>query len=249
MKRALPCVLVLVAGASARADFVTGFEPPTYSASAAGNPMAGQDGWYVPAVAGSIDHSAMTYAGNAYGIVNNPTGGLQFDSGRSLGGTSIARTQHNAPFSFSGTWTASWDCLGMFNGTLPAADNLGSFSLQPSTTADYWQQIMQWGANNTTATVYNINYGSFPAGGGIGGVGIVFNSPGPAWQNIPVNHWIHQSTTWDFVNNKILSVSIQDITAGGPLTTVDVSALNWYLAGGANNAAGGTVPTDVRLFA
>jgi hypothetical protein len=61
-----------------------------------------------------------------------------------------------------------------------------------------------------------------------------------------VNHWIHQSTTWSFASNRILSVSIRDLTAGGPTTTLDLSGQEWYLSGGANNAL--PLPAGMTMY-
>jgi hypothetical protein len=231
-----------------RAQVSVDFEAPAYSASAAGTLLTGQQGWYLPAVAGSVDFYAYTYAGNSLLVPPNPNGGTQFIA-RAAGDTNnLGRAQQTVDFSAGGQWTISWDTLGMFNGTLPTADNLGSFSLQPSTTANYFQQIMQWGANTATATLYNINYGTWTSAGGTS-ANITFSSPGAAWTNIPVSHWIHQSTTFDFAANQILSVSIQDLTAGTPATTQDVTAMGWYLSGGLNNVLAQPLPTDIRVFA
>jgi uncharacterized protein (TIGR03382 family) len=104
---------------------------------------------------------------------------------------------------------------------------------------------MQWGINTINPVQYNINYGVFTAAGG---TAPAFLSPGVEWMSVPADHWIRQSTTWDFASNRILSVSIQDLTAGGPLTTVDVSGMGWYLAGGLNNVLGKPAPTDIRAF-
>jgi MYXO-CTERM domain-containing protein len=252
MKLMLVGVVVSLAG-TASADFSTGFEAPAYSGSAAGTALTsgfgggGQNGWYNP-VAGSADFNVYSYAGNTIGFPANPGGGGQFIGVTGSAATPIGRAQHSVDFSAGGTWTAQWDCIGGYRGTSgTATDNLGSFSLQPSTTANYFQQIMQWGTNNTNPVQYSINYGSWGAAGGTS-ANIVFQSPGAAWANIPVNHWIHQSTTWSFATNQILSVSIQDITAGGPLTTVDVSGNGWFLTGGQNNGLGLPAPTDIRCF-
>jgi len=251
MKTGVALALVLSAAAAAQAQYSTGFEPPVYTGSPAGTPLtngfggpAGQDNWYNP-VSGSHDLQVETYAGNSLGFVNNPNGGTQFIGSVGTAAAPIGRAQHTVNFGAGGTWRASWDVNGAFIGTAPAVENLGSFSLQPSTTADYFQQIMQWGANAATPTQYNINYGTFTAAGG--GV-IAFNSPGAAWTNIPVNHWIHQDTTWSFASNQLLSVTIQDITAGTPSVTTDVSGNGWYLAGGANNVLALALPTDIRAF-
>ncbi len=251
--RVLAFVLAgLGAAAAARADFITGFEGPVYTGSAAGTLLTngfgggGQDGWYNP-VAGSVDFKVHTYAGNAIGFSNNPNGGDQFVG---VAGTAapnnIGRAQHAHDFSSTNIWTADWDVNGLFVGPagVTPVNNLGSFSLQPSSTANYWQQLMRYMVP-ASPTSYEIVYGVFSAAGG---AAPAFQSPGAAWQNIPTDHWIHQSTKWDFGTNQILSVSIQDITAGGPVTTVDVSGLGWYLAGGQNNVLAKPLPTDIRLF-
>jgi hypothetical protein len=244
--------LLCVCGAAQGQAYSTDFEPPTYTGSAAGTLLtngfggpAGQDGWYNP-VAASIDFNVHTYTGNTLAFPANPTGGTQFVgvTGQ-VAPSNIGRAQHAVNFSAGGTWTVEWDVIGGIRGATTAVDNLGSFSLQPSATANYFQQIMQWGTNTTAPTQYNINYGVFPAAGG---AAPAFVSPGAAWTNIPVDHWIRQSTTWSFTSSRILSVSIRDITAGGPTTTVDVSGLDWFLAGGLNNVLAKPLPTDIRLF-
>jgi hypothetical protein len=214
------------------------FEPP-YNAAPAGTLLTGQDGWYLP-IAGSSDFSAYTYANNSFGIAANPTGGTQMIAGRWPGDVAYARAQHTFDFSAGGEWTASWDVLGMFNGTLPAVENLGSFSLQPSTTNRYWQQLMNWGTHAATADLFDINYGVFDSVG----VTIAFLSPGPAWQGLSVNHWYHQTTTWSFTTNLVTEVSITDLTTG---VTTTAHPTGWYLAGGPNSAL--PIATDIRVFA
>jgi len=252
MKFCFALLAVMGIAGAAQAQFATGFEPTTYTPGPLTNGFGGPPGqgnWYNP-VSGSIDFSVHPSVGNALGFPANPNGGAQF-----IGVTgqaapnNIGRAQHNMNFSGGGVWTVDWDVIGGFRGAQggAAVDNLGSFSLQPSGSADYFQQIMQWGANTATPTQYNINYGVWGAGGG-DSTTIAFSSPGAAWTNIPSDHWIHQSTTWDFGANKLLSLSIQDITAGGALTTVDVSGNGWYLTGGQNNALGLSLPTDIRCF-
>lgn len=238
--------IVLATCATARAQYTTDFEGPAVTGSPGGTLMTGQDGWINP-VAGSADFNAYTYAGNALGIVANASGSAQMVAGRFPGLAAFARCQHATNFSAGGIWTATWDCLGLYTGILPTVDNLGSFSLQPSATARYWQQVMQWGtANLPTATMYNINYGVWDTAP-YNQAAPTFLSPGPAWTNIPANHWIRQSTTWDFTANRILSVSITDLTANTPTVTVDVSALPYHLRFGPNGA--GPLPTDIRIFA
>jgi hypothetical protein len=231
---------------AAQAQFATGFENPPYLAAPAGILLTGQDGWYNP-VAGSADYNAYTYFGNALGIAPNPLGSAQMVAGRFAGLAAFARAQHPNNFAAGGVWTISFDVLGMYNGTLPTVDNLGSFSLQPSGTARYWQQALQWGtANLPTATQYDINYGIWDIAP-YNQVTPTFISPGAAWRNIPVNNWIRQWTTWDFTTNRILTIAIQNLTAGGPIVVVDVSALPYHLRFGPGGV--GPLPTDFRFFA
>jgi hypothetical protein len=229
----------VAAGSICQAQLSINFEPPTYNASAAGTLLTGQDAWYNP-IAGSSDFSAYTYASNAFGIVANPTGGTQMIAGVCPGGTAFARAQHPFDFSAGGEWTVSWDVVGMFNGTLPAMENLGSFSLQPSTTNRYWQQLMNWGTHAADASAFDINYGVFDTTG----LTIAFQSPGPAWQGLAVNHWYHQTTTWSFDSNLITEVTLTDLTTG--VTSV-ANPVGWYLAGGPSSVL--PIATDIRVFA
>lgn len=245
-------------GPQVQAGFATGFEPPIYSASAGGTVISGQDRWYLPAVAGSQEANVHTYTDNVLGISVNPLGALQFEGG--LGNaTGPVRAQHLVDFSAGGTWRAEWDCTGKWNNAAgPAVNNIGSWSMQPSATARYFQQLMSWGGagnnyqgpNSPPADhladfqQFHIHWGYFTAASP---TVIAFAVPGPAWLNLPVNHWFHVGVTWDFNAAQILSVSIRDITSDGPTTTSDVSSLGWYLQGGPGSTL--PLPTDVRLFA
>jgi len=257
VRPAAALALVAASGAAHGQAYSSNFEAPLYSGSAAGVLTTGQDGWYLPPVASSVDHNVFTYAGNSLGIVTNPEGGAQFDAGRGVSAASNARAQHPVTFT-EGVWQASWDCTGKFAGTLPASDNLGSFSLQTSA-SKYFQQLMTWGSGvytpspnvpgpiaNYTATAdhYHIYIGYFTAASP---ASILFSAPATAWTDIPVDHWMHISVRWDFTSAQILSASIRDITAGTPELVTDVSSFGWYLQGGPNSTM--PLPTDIRLFA
>src|SRR5689334_17783511 len=73
----------------------TGFENPPYSGSGAGVILTGQDGWILPA--GSADQNVYTYAGNALGLPQNPTGGLQFIGQAVATANVFRRGQHLQP--------------------------------------------------------------------------------------------------------------------------------------------------------
>jgi hypothetical protein len=127
----------------------------------------------------------------------------------------------------------------MYVGTLPAADNLGSFSLQPSATARFWQTLYRWDANTSTATNFDAEYNVFSA------AGVATNnlSAGAAWDALVANHWYRQSTTFSFATNRITEVTITDLTTN---ITTTANPTDWYLAGGANSTL--PMPTDFRLF-
>jgi hypothetical protein len=227
------------------AQFSDNFESETGSSGGTlittGFGGGGQNGWYNP-LSGSVDGSVYTYAGNTLGMSANPNGSNQFlgEDVTTLNGT--VRAQHAVTFS-GGVWTLSYDFNGNFNGTPPSAENLGSVSLQPSATANYFQTIYQWGNNVSTASAFNANIGHFASTGGT----IVFDSPGAAWTNLTLNHWYHQTVSWDFASGLITDTTLRDITAGG--STNDFQPTGWYLSGGANNSLGLAAPTDVRFFA
>jgi hypothetical protein len=251
---------LIAACGAAQAQYT--FETPTYTGSAAGTIVTGQDGWYLPPVAGSQDGNVFSYTGNALGFPPNPNGSGQFEGGQG-NATGPARAQHTLDFSAGGVWQASWDCTGRWNGAaLPAVNNIGSWSMQPSAAppfaARYFQQLMSWGGagNNyqpaatpptdhlAAADFFHIHWGYFTAASP---ATIAFSVPGPEWLDLPVGHWYHITCKWDFTAAQILEVSIKDLTANGPTTTSDVTSLGWYLQGGPNST--NPLPTDIRIFA
>ncbi len=248
MFKAVTIVAGLALTGAAQAQYATNFEPPTYAGSAAGTALTngfgggGQDGWYNP-VNGSTDGKVFTYAGNAVGLVNNPTGNAQFAAVQNFGASGFGRAQHAINFLSNTTYTASFDInFDRFGGVLPAINNLGSFSLQPSATSRFWQTLYTWD-NLATGNAYDANYVFFNAAG----VQQANTLPGPDWDALRLNTWYRQSTTWDFTTNQILSVSIDNLHDAAAPVVVDVSAMGWYLAGGANPTQ--AIPTDVRFFA
>lgn len=233
---------VLAACGVAQADLNVNFESPTYSGSGGGTLLTngfgggGQDGWYNP-VSGSVDGKVYTYGGNAPGFASNPNGGEQFLGGRSDGNP--ARSQHDNDFSTMTTWKLQYDCAALFDGTPPAAANLGSFSLQPSATNRFYINLMNFVDANNPSAGWKSEFNVYDAAGNA----INNQSPGIEWTNLTYNHWYTQSAVVDFTANKILEVSLTDITTG---TTVSASP-DWYLTGGANPVL--PLPTGVRCFA
>jgi hypothetical protein len=241
MKTFVFVVAGLALTTAARAQFFSDFEAPAYTGSAAGTLLTGQNGWYLPAVAGSQDATVNTYTGNAFGFVQNPTGGAQFAVTR-FGNANPARGQHAFDFSTATVCTVAFDfAMDRFGGTLPSSDNVGSFSLQNSATSRFFQTLYTWD-DLTTGNNVDANYVFFNAAG----VQQPNTLPGPAWNALNRNTWYRSSTTWSFTTNQILSVSIDDLHDVAPATVVDVSGMGWFLAGG--SAPTQPRPTDFRIF-
>lgn len=223
-----------------RADLVTNFEPPAYTGSAAGTLLTGQQGWYVP-VAGSPDANVFTYAGNAVTLPVNPTGGTQFVGGVS-GGTVFSRAQQDVAFAGVNVWTISYDVAHRYNGTLPSAQNLASFSLANTATTTFRQLIaLHTWVDVNTATSWNAGFNVYDAAGVASGT----LSPGPSWSNLLVDNWYRESYTVNFDTNLVTSVSITNLSTN---VTDTFNPTGWYMLGG---ATGNTLPlpTSVRFFA
>lgn len=250
MKRIATFLAAASACSGVMAAYVTGFENPPFNGSAAGVVLSGQDGWYLPAVTGSVDWNVHTYAGNALGLSTLPVvGQSQFIGGMSdTTGSGFARAQRDENFASANVWTASYYMATKFNGTAPASQNLGSFSQQPSATNRYWQSLYTW-VDLNMPDHWNAWFLAYDAGG------VQFaqpgKSPGAAWDNLEVDHWYRQSTTWDYQSNRILRTSITDMNTG--VTAVALPPFGtmmeeWYLTGGQTGGGGFPIATAYRFF-
>lgn len=231
--------------ASAFGQYSTGFEAAEgYAATPGGTIITGQQGWYLPAVTGSVDGNVYTYASNALGFPTNPApGGEQFAGATFTTGS--VRMQHAVNYSAGGNWTLGIDFCFSYTGQPPGVNNLGSVSLQPSTTANICQTLYRFTDPNNPTT-YEAVIGNAPAAGLPAGTPLNLTSPGTDWQGLIFNHWYHQTLSWDFTSNSITNTTLKDMTAGGPTFSFDPTG--WYLQGGANNVEGLPQPTDVRMF-
>jgi hypothetical protein len=236
----------LLACGAASAQYASDFEAPTFSGSAEGFIMTGQDGFYIPAGTESTDYLVYTYADNAIGVVDNPGGGAQFVAGIGPAGDVYARAQRDIDWG-TGTVVVTYDvaCLWLADPNDPNAladNNIGSFSNQP-TTGSVGSQIhlFSWVVGEE-GVLWNAFYMHNDAAGTQ--VAQPGSSPGPEWENLELNHWYRFSTTMDFDANLITEVSVTDLSTGASAT---FAPTEWYLSGG--SAGGPPTITAFRFFA
>ena len=232
--------VVVVAGQPATAQYSSDFEAPLYAGSADGTILTDQDKFYIP-VKGSQDGLVYTYVGNALGLPANPTGGNQF-AGVTGGDPGLpvpfARAQRDVVYAgCAGVWTVSFDIAATFIGTLPSAQNIGSFSTVDFPDPGTFIALAGW-TDPETAANWNADYVWFNRQGDQ----LTDSVDDPGFQGLNIDHWYRWSTTFNFDNNQILQVSITDLTTG--VTTTN-SPSGRYLSGG---AGGGGTPRGFRLF-
>jgi len=242
-------VTIALAVTTANAEFMSGFEPPTYTGSADGTVLTGQDGYYLPdASSPSTDWYVHTYAGNPLGIPANPGGGELFAAGTGLGDGSYARAQRTEAGTWgdgTGIWKASYDICIAYLGDPPSAQNIGSFSSQPSDdpyNPDHssFIALAQW-SDPDLATNWDANYLIYDASGAYVYPAVPDD---PAFQGLDLYKWYRWTTTMDMATNAIIEIGIEDLESGD---TAAWEPDGWYLGGG---AAGGLPACDgFRLFA
>jgi len=227
----------MVMASAASAQFETEFEAPTYTGSADGTVLTGQDGWYLPS---GIDQHVYTYTDNVLGLPANPNGGDQFIGGTSQGGTSFARGERLVSFEAGSVWETSYDMAANFLAAPPSAANLASFSLQPSATCKSLIQLNNFIDLNDPFAGWKAEYNIYDAAGSA----IVNQSPGAAWAALKVGHWYRLSTKFDLSTNAITEVSVTDLETG---EKTSAEPAGWYLQGG-NDPSKFPNPTGVRFF-
>ena len=230
----LAAALAVATSSVASAQYTSDFE--ALSASAAGTAVTGQDGYYVPAGTTSVDFLAFTYAGNALGLPQNPTGGNQFIAGTGPGSPAFARAQRDLTWG-TGVWTVGYDIAATFTGTLPSAQNAGSVSMQPFPGSQAFIALARW-VDPLTAANWNADFVWFDAAG----TQLTESVGDPGFQNLDINKWYRWETDIDLTTNEVVEVRLTDVMAG---TTVTNNPAGRYLMGG---AAGGTLPTGFRFF-
>jgi hypothetical protein len=123
------------------------------------SPINGQGAWFNPG--GSLDWFVYGYGSNPLGIAPNPNGQNQMIAARKEG-TLFPRTQRDFNWSARETWLISYDVYVGFDPTVGDGynyDNIGSFSLQPSVSAQYFIDLFQWVTPTTEVQLGNPNDG------------------------------------------------------------------------------------------
>lgn len=230
-------VLALATGLSAQ-FYQSGFE--TLNASAAGTIVTGQDGYYIP-VTGSLDWNVITYTGNALGVPQNTNGGNNFIAGVSQLTNIFARCQRNITLPSSGRVYIQYDVLCNYMGTGTPANNIGSFSFQPSTNATYVNLLARWPVGATAPPpTWDADV---VAGTGTIGTTTTVAVGDPAFQNLPVNVWHTWGCTIDMTAGVHVDFRIRNGSTGIWTTFVPTTPVLLPVAGSA------ILPTDFRFFA
>lgn len=240
MRRSAPiAALFCITGTVLAQGYATNYE--SFSASPTGTPCAGQDGFYVPAVAGSIDGNIHTYAGNTIGIPTNPNGGANFWAGVSAGGTAFARSQRALTLP-SGRIHVEYDVCCNYLGTATPVNNIGSFSFQPSTAAIYVNLVATYPTGVTfPPTTWNADV---VAGSGTPPGTVTTTLGNPAFQGLPMGVWHRWGVTIDLAAGVHTEFSITNGVTG--ITTVFVPTTPLLLP---TAAVAAPLPTDFRFFA
>ena len=236
----LALILVGCVASVANAQYSTDFE--SLIASADGTILSGQDGFYIPPDTVSVDYLAFTYAGNNLGIPANPTGGSQFVAGTGPAGDpelAFARAQRDVSYAGADVWTVAYDICPTFTGTLPTAQNLGSFSTQLFPAEATFILLARWTDVNT-AENWNADMVWFNEIGDQ----LTEEIPDPNFQGLAVNQWYRQSATFDLATNQILEITLTDLTSGETFIHLPTDR---YLNGG--SGGGLPTPSGFRFFA
>lgn len=233
----------LLVSSLAAQGYTTDFESPTFLAAPVGVLCAGQDGFYVPPVAGSGDGSIYTYQLNTIGVPTNPNGGANFYAGVGLVGA--LRSQRNVTPPTNSRCVIQFDILCNYTGTGVPVNNIGGVSLQPSsvitpqfpTASVFSNLIASWPTVQTVPLTWNANASFGPT---LAGVNTIL--PDPAFQNLAVNVWHTWGTTIDFRTKEYINFRITNGVTN--VTTIYTPPAPVPLT----NQASTFIPTDFRLF-
>ncbi len=241
MRFVTPGIAMLLCTGAATAQYSSDFEGVVGHED--GQELNGQDGYYNPDPPNSISALVYTYADNALGVPDNPTGGAQFVAGTGPAGGVFSRSQRDVDYGDGDVFTISYDFVAAFDNKGVSTQNVGSFSTQLFPGAATYIHLMQWNDPNDPVS-YNARYIAYDAAGVQFAFPYDAGSAGPEWEDLEIDHWYRATTTFDLALNEIVHVSIVDIETGD---SAEFEPTGWYLGGGA--AGGMPQPSGFRFFA
>jgi hypothetical protein len=150
----------------------------------------------------------------------------------------FARAQRDVTFAISDCWSCSFDVAVKYLGTLPAAQNVGSFSTQLFPGEATIILLARW-VDVNTATNWNADIIWFDDAGNQ----LTEQIPDPHFQNLSKDEWYRWGFKFDLGTNQVRESCISFLSTGETYTYLPT---NRYLWGG---AAGAPPPTGFRLFA
>jgi hypothetical protein len=230
--------------------------------------LAGQGGWYKPVPASSLDWFVYNYGSNPLGIAPNPNGQNQMIAARKEG-TLFPRTERNFNWSDRETWLISYDVYVGFDGTVGDGynyDNIGSFSLQPSGSAQHFIDLFQWVTPTTDLQLGNPNDGwratwvvgrlDDPGAPPFSRGWTVFYQPPNPFHGLQINKWYRRFVAFTFNGTDfrgepasfLVKVGIRDLDTGQTNVAIVQPTQDfqlWYLIrpGGSSD-----LPTALRYF-
>jgi hypothetical protein len=233
-----------------------GFEPPTYAPGI----LTGQNSWYNPMPDSSTDWSVYLYASNPLGIGANPGGATQMIAAVKNTSGFFPRAQKDFAWNQRTAWLVSYDVYVSFDATFgDNYDNIGSFSLQPSGTNQYFIDLFQWVTPTTAEQVGNPNDGwrmtwVVSDSGGSASPIVYFEPPNP-FHGLQINKWYRRFVAFDFQGTDhlnrtvpiVVKVGVRDLATGQTWATPVGPTADfpyWYLV----FAGGRPLPTAFRFF-
>ncbi len=245
-----------LSASSVAQNLFIGFEPPTYSPGT----LPGQDGWYLPVPASSTSWSVYLYDSNPLSILANPGGATQMIAAVKDTSGFFPRAEKSFGWSQRTAWLVSYDVYVSFATSFgDNYDNIGSFSLQPSGTAQYFIDLFQWVTPTTTEQVGNPNDGwrmtwVVSDTGGSSTWLVSFTAPNP-FHGLQINKWYRRFVAFDFQGTDhegntrpfVVKVGVRDLDTGQTWATPVGPTADfpyWYLV----FAGGRPLPTAFRFF-
>ena len=225
-RRPLAAAAALGVASAASGQFTIGFDPPEYTGSATGEPLAGQDGWEVES---GSDAAWLVHTAGAdpYGLPLYHRGGAQFVAAAGSAGAATLQRAVGEQWSLG-------SAVAVVSGGSGGSGEIGSLSLEPQDESASFALHAAW-SDPAKPERWHVELTCYDAAGAQQRVIV------PGLDDLEPGQW----HTWAVnVNdqNQILEVWI--VNAAGVRVRAH-KPIDWYLAGGAAGAL--PRPTSVGL--